>query len=255
MCPLTILSRIAPGLLLNDELGQAQLVGSPMCINGMALLRYANDHAGIKLTKSGFLYRKCVVWAAQEFRWPDYEPEKLYELNRVLDEQDFPPLSAMHDLMLLGRLVRHTKDKAILTSSGKQVLGNFGTLQSLLFETYFTVFDFGTYERFASHIKDSDYRHFFGVVGNRLDEWTPFGDFAQWCLPIPALTNYRVSPLSDACLYLMFRLVRPLKWLGLMEEESVPKSTRIELRRIRKTLLFDQFLHFGNYEPQNLSVH
>ena len=35
--------------------------------------------------------------------------------------------------------------------------------------------------------------------------------------------------------------------LGLMEEEDAPRITPLEQRRMRKTELFDKFLHFGNH--------
>jgi hypothetical protein len=72
------MSQIAPNMLLNDALSEAELAGGPMTINGMKLLQPAGEAEGIELTKSGFFNRKCVVWAAEEFQWPEYEPEQLY---------------------------------------------------------------------------------------------------------------------------------------------------------------------------------
>ena len=249
------ISLIAPDILLNDRLGIAELANSQMCTKGMLLLLSASKDGGIQLTKSGFLHRKFVSWAAHEFCWPGYEAEKLYEVNKVLDEQDFPPLGAMHDLMLLARLVRHRKGSAVITNTGKSMLGEFGRLQVTLFETYFSAFGFGWHERFPSEMAPIDYRHCLGVIANRLDAWTLFAEFADWCLPVDALTTYRISPIADACWILMSRLVRPMIWLGLMEEEPHPFLSRIEERRVRKTQLFGQFLRFGLVGELNNSVH
>ena len=235
-------------MLLNDTLSGTELAGSPMTIHGMKLLQRAGENGGIELTKSGFFNRKCVVWAAEEFQWPEYEPAQLYRMNKVLNEQDFPPLSVMHELMLLGRLIRHRKGFAMLTPTGKAMLGGFGMLQALLFETYFTTYDFGSDERFPKYVEHDDFRHFFGVVANRLDDWVALSDFAHWCLPIALLPSTLGRPEFEACLHMSSHLVRPLCWLGLMEEEDAPLRTFIELRRIRKTTLFDRFLHFGDHK-------
>ena len=216
-------------------------------MNGMKLLQHVAENGGIELTKSGFFNRKYVVWAAEEFQWPNYQPTQIYRLNKVLNEQDFPPLSVMHELMLLGRLIRHRKGFAVLTPAGKAMLGNFGMLQAQLFETYFNTYDFGSDERFPKYIEHDDFRHFFGVVANRLGDWVTLSDFAHWCLPIALIPSNLGRPEFEACLHMSSNLVRPLCWLGLMEEDVAPRMTPMEQRRIRKTELFDKFLLFGDH--------
>lgn len=231
-------------MLLNDNLSGAELAGSPMTINGMKLLQFAGQNDGIELTKSGFFNRKCVVWAAQEFQWPEYQSAQLYSLNKVLNEQDFPPLTVMHDLMVLGRLIRHRKGYAVLTPNGKAMLESYGKLQALLFETYFTIYDLGSGARLSKYIEHDDFRHCFGVVANRLGDWVTLGEFAGWCLPIPLISGTMGRPEFEACLHMKANLVRPLCWLGLMEEDDPAGRTPLEQRRIRKTALHDQFLQF-----------
>ena len=242
------MSHIADDMLLNETLSETELVASPMTTNGMKLLKLAGDTGCIDLTKSGFFNRKCVVWAAEEFQWPAYEPSELYRMNKVLNEQDFPPLSVMHDLMTMGQLMRHRKGKATLTPAGREMLGHSGKLQALLFETYFTRYDFGSNNRFPSIIEHDDYPHFFGVVANRLDDWTTLSDFAHWCLPVPLIPSISGRPEFEACLHMQANLVRPLNWLGLIEEADASHLMPIEQRRIRKTALFDKFLHFGSHK-------
>jgi hypothetical protein len=159
----------------------------------------------------------------------------------------------MHDLMMLGQLMRHRKGKATLTPAGKAVLGHFGKLQALQFETYFTRYDFDSNERFSSIIKHDDYRHFFDVVDNRLGDWANLSDFAHWCLPVPLIPSTRGRPEFEACLHMRANLVRPLNWLGPIEEADASHLTPIEQRRIRKTALFDKLLHFGSH--QSTAVH
>lgn len=237
-------SQVAPGLVLTEDLDRKQLLASPMCINGQLLLQYAADAGGIKLTRTGAFNRRCVTWAADEFGWPGHERNTLYRFNHVLNEDDFLPLAVMHDLLVADKLLRHQKGRAVLSKTGKEILGNCGRLQVTLFETYFTAFDFAAYERLAFAIEARDYPHWFAVIDNRSDEWVLLGDLAQWCLPVPTITRYRISALSDASHYLWSRLIQPLWWLGLLDVVKGPLLARIETRQLRKTSLFNQLLRF-----------
>ena len=167
----------------------------------------------ITLTKSGAFYRKFVVWSAEEFQWPDWTPRDLYVVNRVLNEQDFVPLAVMHDLLRAARLIRHFKGRAVLTKSGTAIISNHGALQALLFDTYFTT-DFSSFERFPVSYGEDDLLHYLGAVQNRLNEWVRFGDFAGWCLPMPLITQWQISPEADACFYLMSRVPTPTFVVG-----------------------------------------
>ncbi len=242
------LSQIYPGLILNTDLGKEHLLKSLMCINGMKLLRYADEHKGIQLTKSRALYRKCVTWAAGKFQWPGYEPEELYRLNKVLNEQDFPPLEIMHDLLIAAKLMRHFKGKAVLTKTGRQISGDHTALQVGLFETWFTRFDFAFYERFDMPpiAGGDDYEHFFGVISNRASDWVSLADLAHWCIPVDMISQYHISPLDEACWHLSSRLIRPLNWLGLLEVDRGDRFSPFREQSIRKTELFNTFLKFPN---------
>lgn len=125
---MSYLSQVCPGLALNADLEKEHLLKSLMCINGVKLLRYANENKGIQLTKSKTLFRRCVTWAAEEFQWPGYESEELYRVNKVLNEQDFPSIEIMHDLLIAAKLMRHFKGKAVLTNAGR---ANLRQLHSL----------------------------------------------------------------------------------------------------------------------------
>lgn len=226
-----------------------------MCINGMKVLHRANETGGIGLTKSGALYRKFVTWAAEDFRWPDYEPEKLYVANKVLNEPDFPPLAIMHELLVGTRLIRHYRGRAVTTKAGKTILGDYGALQAELFEAFFLALDHGAYERFPIEYDDADIPHYLGVVHNRLDGWVTLGELAGWCLPLDLITSYRFSPVIDASFHLYSRLIRPLRWLGMIEEEAAEMHVATEARRYRKTPLCDRFMSFKVVQLGGRVVH
>lgn len=248
-------SRISPDVLINESLGIADLAASPMCANGMKLLIYARDNEGIALTKSGGFFRKFVTWAAHEFRWPEHEPEKLFTVNKVLNEQDFFPLAVMHDMLLATRLIRHYKGKAVLTKAGRAMIGDHGRLQAVLFDAYFATLDLSEYERFPIEYEDADLRHYLGVAQNRMDDWVVLADFAGWCLPLDMITTWRIDPVSDACFHLISRLMRPLIWMGLLEGMPEQDRPRIEQRHYRKTILFDRFIRIAFWQDGGWSVH
>jgi hypothetical protein len=233
-------STLNDALLLNTSLTEADLAGSPMAVNGMKLLRYAEQHAGIPLTKTyRNFHRKCVEWAAEEFQWPGFEPKELYAVNKVLNEQDFLPLSILHEVFLDARLIRHRDGKAILTRAGSKMLGQYGELQAKIAD-WLLFSPMG-----ADHPANElfwDLRHMLRLIDNRLSDWVTLEEFAEWAIPLDLFPESRpLSPNFEAYLFIAINLVRPLTWLGLLEQAKgdLP-AMNIKDRMLRKTPLFDQ---------------
>ena len=251
---MTRISNICKGLVLNDNLSAEQLSGSLLTANGMKLLQFVQGNGGIKLTNSGAFNRKCVEWAVQEFNWPGYTVEDLYVVNKVLNEDDFLPLLVMHELFRAAKLLRRYKGTAQLSKAGKSIISNHGALQVLLFETFFTRFDFTIIERFLMDNGYADYRHFLGVVDNRLDKWTPVEEFAGWCLPI--YTNLGYSLRESMIFFVLSRVVRPFKWLGLIEEKRFgERYSPREETLIRRKPLFNLLIRFVEIPTSSGGLH
>ncbi|HRW61362.1 MAG TPA: hypothetical protein P5340_12005 [Defluviicoccus sp.] len=128
---MTIPSHISPHLFLNEALTETGLVGSRLCFAAMITLRHMGEQGGIGLTKSGAFNRKFVTWAVDQFNWPVYTAEDLYTTNKVLNEDDVPPLCYLHELLRCAKLIRHVKGTARLTRAGKAFLDDQGRLQAL----------------------------------------------------------------------------------------------------------------------------
>lgn len=248
---MTVTTRVSPHLFLNEAVDEVDLAGSRLCMAAMTTLNYMEEHGGIGLTASGAFNRKFVVWAVDAFAWPRYTAAELYFVNKVLNEPDVPPLYFLHELLFAAKLLRHAKGQAVITKAGKGYLGQHGRLQIELFETFFTRFDFAAHEHQPLEMPEADTLHFLGVIHRRLGDWVVYPEFAGWCLPMFALPARRGTPEEDAMFYLATRLVRPLKWLGLIEEQEGPHFGPINRVQLRKTPLFDKFFRFDVF-PEDM---
>jgi hypothetical protein len=235
-------STLSPLLFFETSLTEQQLLASPMCINTMKLLQYAEQHGGIQLTKLGNFYRKCVEWAAEEFQWPGYEPTELYAVNKVLNEPDFPPLFLMHEILQSTRLIRHYKGQAKLTKAGSSLIGRYGDLQVVLTE-YMLRSPIGDDPQANALFWNLE--HFMRVIDDQLGDWTSVSAFSERIIPMDLLPSRGgISGRFEACLFVAHDIVRPMSWLGLIDDgrrERRPQ-VRLEERLIRKTALFDSFV-------------
>lgn len=99
-------------------------------------LAYAQANNGIGLTKSNAFNRKFATWAAENFDWPAYSAEKLLRIQKVLNEEDIPPVMVIHDLLELMKFGRHMRDGFKLSKIAKSTAANRTTLFAELAHTY-----------------------------------------------------------------------------------------------------------------------
>jgi hypothetical protein len=239
-------SALSPFIYISPSLSKEDLAASPMAINGMNLIRYIDDHGGIPLTQAlGSFHRKCVEWAAHEFQWPGYEPEVLYSSNKVLNEADFPPLSILHWALQDLRIIRHYKGTAVLTKKGRAMLGQHGELQALVAEWMLMA---PLQDELPSEAAIFwDLRRMLSVISDRLVDWMPLWEFTGLAVPVDLFpTTGPLEATHEASLFIAYNLVRPLTWLGALEQEKhdVSGLTTTE-RQIRKTSLFEKFLRIS----------
>lgn len=113
-------------------LGAPELSLSPLHRAAMLTLRHLVETGPIGLTRQKALKRYFVTWAAEEFNWPGFTATDLFALNKVLNEDDFPPLVVLHDLLLAGKLARHRKGCLHITQMGRDLLALPGSLWLVL---------------------------------------------------------------------------------------------------------------------------
>ena len=108
-----------PELVLRREI---DVVAHSPLLRGLVLaMSYADENAGIGLTRSGAMNRGFVYWAAETFAWPGYTAEDLFVVNKALNEIDMPPLWPVRDLLLHLKLLRRYKGTLRLTRRGREM--------------------------------------------------------------------------------------------------------------------------------------
>ncbi len=216
--------------LANDE---RALAGAPMICAAQKVLVYLAQHETIGLTKGKAFQRRFVHWAAAEFAWPGWEEDKLFSVYKVLNEDDFPPLEALHFVLLKLKLIRHEKLTCRLTKAGRAMVGAPGDVFNEIAPFYLFQVDHAAWSRLPGLQLDnwSLYLNLLhveaarGVTGSALRE-TLFG------LPDPAGAYDRVPGM------IWNQVLRPLCWVGLLEESATSEHAHFEDRRYVTTPLW-----------------
>jgi hypothetical protein len=79
---------------------------APMLRAFQTIAAYQVEHSEIRLTNSGAWNRHCIEWVVRRMNFPNWTAEKLYSVNKVLDEYDVPPLEYLRVLLTSLRLGR-----------------------------------------------------------------------------------------------------------------------------------------------------
>ena len=237
---------------IDYHITEADLQDASLCVNAMKLLVYAQENDGIQLTKSGAFNRKFVNWAAVTFNWPGYTADELYQVNKVLDEHDFPPLMVMHHLFWIAKVGRHYKGKFVLTPKGRKLVGHHVRLQRVLFETLLYEYNLQNLDRIPDE-NDPDWEIMMGVMDQELRDWVSVGQMLNVFFGMEIENIDYGSAEYRAAGWFWSRVVRPLVWLGLLESEKYELRTKIHERKIRKTPLWTKWLRFDHHELTNIS--
>ncbi|MEO8244840.1 MAG: SprT family zinc-dependent metalloprotease [bacterium] len=65
------------------------VASAPMLRAFQTVAAYQVEHGKIRLTKSGAWNRHCIDWVVRRMDFPNWTAEKLYSVNKVLDEYEF----------------------------------------------------------------------------------------------------------------------------------------------------------------------
>jgi hypothetical protein len=214
-----------------------ELLLSPVYRASLLTLRHLAETGPIGLTPSKALKRYFVTLAADEFNWPDYTASDLYALNKVLNEQDFPPLVVLHDLLLATKLARHRKGFLHITKMGKDLLEHSGSLWLLLAQHFLLTAGHDDY-------LDVEWVSVLKALNFAADAWITDKDFCSHLLSMDE-KDYRLKSLAYV------HVLRPLCWLGLLHETRDKQSER----HFTKTALWSLALTFEDAALPSVMKH
>ena len=197
------------------------LAHSPMLKAALLTLGYIEANGPIGLTPSKALKRYFVDWAAQEFAWPHYTAPELYEMNKVLNEQDFMPLVVLHDVLIATKLVRHYRGTMQITKLGRELGKKPGALWALLAEQLLFRHDHSQYTRFDERPM-GNWNIFLNVINVEVHEGASEGRLCSVLYGGEEESFRRHSYMVAFAFYA--HVLRPLCWVGLLAEHRTGRG-------------------------------
>lgn len=183
---------------------------APMLRAYQTVAAYQVEHGEIRLTKSGAWNRHCIDWVVRRMDFPNWTAEKLYSVNKVLDEYDVPPLEYLRVLLTSLRLGRKIDGAWRLTKPSMVLVGDPEAAYSTITPAFLFRFDHSE--------------------GMRTGQ-APAGDWELWLQAInrmpqdgftlPELANLLYGP-GAGCGWrgpaggLFSAVAMPLEWVGLL---------------------------------------
>lgn len=189
---------------------------SPILRAASRTLRYLVENGPIGLTPAKALQRDFVEWAAEVFEWPGYEVADLYAVNKVLNEQDFPPLVVLHGVLLGTHLARHHKGHLTATRLGRALVREPARLWPLLLNELLFHTDHGRYMRQPSRF-DGDWEMMFDIINLEIHTGASANRICAALLGTSEV-EIRRDHVVRSIIYMY--VLRPLTWLGLLSEVS-----------------------------------
>lgn len=214
----------------NDE---PSLAGAPMIGSAQKLLAYLAEHDAIGLTKGKAFQRKFVHWAAAEFAWPGWEEDKLFLVNKVLNEYDFPPLEALHFVLLKLKLIRHYKLTCRLTKAGRDISGKSGELFNLMAPFWLFEIDHAASSRMPEP-RLGNWDVFLGVLHTEAAQGVTCGVLREILYGRPDAAQ----PYDRILGIIWSQVLKPLCWLGLLAELKTEERQQLADRQYVTTGLW-----------------
>lgn len=201
-------------------------------------VRYAEENNGIGLTQTKLFNRKFAHWGAQNFNWPTYSEEKLLRVQKVLNEWDVPPVMVIHDVMTVAKWGRHVKGKFQLSKSIEQLAQHRGQLFAELTQQFLFRYNHGRMSRLDFQAP-GDWRDFLNIINVEAHEGTTEPQLVKALYGIDERSDPSEREYRDHRWFLSSEVLRPLCWMGFLEEIQV-SDDRLADRVFWKTLLWSK---------------
>jgi len=232
---------------LNTALTLDDLSGSLVLDHARLVMEHLEVDGGVKLTATRAFNRKFVARMVEDFRWPGYEPERVWRLNKVLNEADFMPLDFLHAILDVAGLARKVKGTLRATKKGRALRPPeaAGKLNAVLFEATFQRYNLRYLDRMV--FKD-DFQPQIGVI---LYLMRAFPAVPRTAGELYRATTLPIEPSEKLPLYkpenvFRRRVLTYLEWFGLIERtDRAANDEWADYGLFAKTPLFDRFLSFA----------
>ena len=215
------------------------LAGAPMIGAAQKLLAYLAEHESIGLTKGKAFQRKFVHWAAAEFAWPGWEEAKLFLVNKVLNEYDFPPLEALHFVLLKLKLIRHYKLTCRLTGAGRDVADKPGDLFNLMMPFWLFEVDHAA-SSWMAEPGLGNWDVFLGVLNTEAAQGVTCGALQEILYGPPDAEQ----PYDRMPGMIWSQVLEPLCWIGLLAGTTSDERLHFEDRVYMTTGLWTEAFRF-----------
>lgn len=231
---------------MNEALSLSDLAATSVVLNARILMAEL-DGKGAKLTAKGNLNRKLVESLVDRFQWQGYPAERIRDMNKVVNEDDYTPALYLHAVLKLGGLARTEKGFFKLTKKGKVLLSEeaAGKLQAALLRTTFTRYNPAFLDRYPiKEIFSWQISLILYLIGEFNDDWRP-ADALMRSVTIPC--EEAGDPRFPDAPWRIFqaRVLRYLRWFGLIEEKQAAANDDWRQPKLfRKTALYDRMLTF-----------
>ena len=227
------------------------LLHSPMVRAIEKTFAYIAEHGSIGLTPLKAFKRNFVHWAAAEFNWPYYSHEELFRFNKVLNEIDFYPLIFLHDLLVALKMGRHYKSAFSLTKVGRSLIGHPGEIFCVVAPFYLFQMDHGYMARDNQRI-DGNWDVFLNVLNVEAENGVTGAEIRKILYGVPTFGD-----IYDATMgHFYTDVLRPLCWIGLLQEHRTKKFYSTEDTVFIKTPLWKSALRLStDHEVRNATRH
>ena len=225
------------------DLTDDEIACSPMLQNALVLVRAAKEADGLELTARGNLTLETVAAMRSAMDWPGLLFEDKWRAGKRLREGYVEELRLVRELAVMNGLVIRKKGRLRVGATGHRALKDRRErLQANLFRDCFWRVSLGLFGEGECGSWPQ------GLIGPALWSLATTGDRWQ-----DTQTLMRLSVLPDEAVLrnpewvaralFVLRVLRPLRWFGLVESRD-EDATRQGRGEWRKTPLFDRFLAF-----------
>ncbi|MDE2344657.1 MAG: hypothetical protein KGL63_14925 [Betaproteobacteria bacterium] len=231
---------------------EPSLTCSPLLRATLLIFDYIETNGPIGLTAGKALKRYFVEWAAKAFDWPHYSLEYLYAVNKVLNEVDYLPLVLLHDLLVSAKLTRHYQGTMHLTKLARDLKTRPAALWTHLTQRFLIETDHSRYTRHGDRLV-GDWDIFLGIINVEAETAVTEERLCSVLFGGSEAEIRRYDYHLTATFYI--HVLRPLCWMGLLEEHRVGKG--MERREFfTKTPLWHAALALGSdEEPKMPTLH